>query len=307
MDPAPNTETALSTFGNTPWPNYEFSLVFDADETLSPLRGRGTRFRLILIDRGTGILAYDGRRAVFSAPALFCLSETEEVTLVQSQGFHAQTIYFHPDVVHTDLNFDNVRSKGQFGWSDQMWLRPFIAREEGWTGCARLGPAAFTRVSGLFAAIGRELAAQRDGFWPCRSRSFFLEILFLLERVSTVPGEAEEELLADDPSLNDVEPVLLYLHNHYGEKLSLEGLAREFHTNRTTLSKNFHAKTGLPVMAYLTKLRIDLAALMLRDTRIPVGEIVARTGFASPTHFGRAFRKSTGFTPSQYRDKYCWA
>ena len=155
-------------------------------------------------------------------------------------------------------------------------------------------------------ALSRELALQRDGFWPCRSRSFFLEILFLLERLYSLSDVAETELFTDDTSLTDVEPVLLYLHNNYGQKLCLDGLARAFNTNRTTLTRQFHQSTGLPVMTYLNRLRINLAALMLRDTTLSIGEIVERVGLTNPTHFGRAFRKVTGVTPSEYRRRYCW-
>jgi len=128
----------------------------------------------------------------------------------------------------------------------------------------------------------------------------------LLERLYTLADVAETELLSNDISLTEVEPVLLYLHNNYSQKLCLDGLARAFNTNRTTLTKQFHQSTGMPVMTYLNRLRINLAALMLRDTSLSVNEIVERVGLTNPTHFGRAFRKATGYTPSEYRRQYCW-
>ncbi len=59
-------------------------------------------------------------------------------------------------------------------------------------------------------------------------------------------------------------------------------------------------------MTYLTQLRIRLAALMLRDTKLPISEVMWRVGFRDGTHFGRTFRKHTAQSPSEYREQYCW-
>lgn len=62
---------------------------------------------------------------------------------------------------------------------------------------------------------------------------------------------------------------------------------------------------GLPVIAYLIKLRLDLASMMLRDTLLSVSEIYARVGFKDRTHFFRLFKKQFGIAPNEYRNKFC--
>jgi AraC-like DNA-binding protein len=297
----------LQTIGRVIYPGLRVDLWHNAQESFDPALGYKTRFRMILVERGTGILAYGRRKHIFSAPVLICLSENEKIQLAKSSEIKAQGLYFHPGIVKEGFNFSNIRDLNtQDGWQDEIWLRPFHLRDDKWTGTVKLGPAAFARISRLFSAVNSELSLQRDGFWPCRSRSFFLEILFLLERLCSLPDVAEIELLANDTSLTEIEPVLLYLHNNYQEKLCLDGLARVFHTNRTTLTRQFHQTTGLPVMTYLNRLRINLGALMLRDTTLSINEIVERVGLTNPTHFGRSFRKVTGYSPSEYRRQFCW-
>ena len=300
-------ETQLMTVGRVVYPWMQMLIWHNPEETFDPSLGRGTRFRLVLVERGTGILLCSGYRYVITAPALFCLDENERPQLTQGQDMQAQALYFHPNVINQEFDFCNVRELDQSAcWdNDKMWLSPFYLRNERWNGMAKLGPAAFSRISRLFTALSQELSLQRD-YWPCRSRSFLLEILFLLERLYTLSDVAEIELHSNDTSLTSVEPVLLYLHNNYNQKLCLDGLARAFNTNRTTLTRQFHQSTGLPVMAYLNRLRINLAALMLRDTTLSVNEIVERIGLGNPTHFGRSFRKVIGVTPSEYRRKNCW-
>jgi AraC family L-rhamnose operon regulatory protein RhaS len=103
-----------------------------------------------------------------------------------------------------------------------------------------------------------------------------------------------------------VDPIVLYLHTHYQEKITLDRLARTFHTNRTTLAERFREAAGVSVMAYLIRLRVQLAALMLRDTSLSVAEVGERVGFKDTSHFGRTFRDHIGCSPTEYRQRYCW-
>ena len=76
--------------------------------------------------------------------------------------------------------------------------------------------------------------------------------------------------------------------------------------DRTTLAEQFHRATSLPVMTYLAQLRMRQASLLLRDTVLPVSEIMLRVGYQHSTHFWRTFRKHIGVSPTQYRQRYCW-
>lgn len=297
----------LMTVGRAIEPDVQLPLWHNPHEVFDPVLGLGSRFRLTLVEQGTGILSDGKRRRLFCAPALFCSNESLRPQLVDCQNLHAQALYFHPSVINPAFDFDNVREHARgSNWYDQKWLRLFIPGDANWTGAVSLGPGTAARISHLFSLVRRELASQRDPSWPCRSRSYFLEILFLLDRVQASWANADQDFLSDDAPLIDIGPVLLYLHSHYDKKFSLDQLARNFHTNRTTLTRQFHETTGLPVMAYLGRLRINIAALMLRDTRLSVGEITARLGFTNITHFGRAFRKQMGYSPREYRQRFCW-
>jgi AraC-like DNA-binding protein len=80
-------------------------------------------------------------------------------------------------------------------------------------------------------------------------------------------------------------------------------MKEKFHINRTTLADKFTKSTGMSVMDYLIRLRVKMAAIMLRDTMLSVSEISYRVGFNDITHFGRTFRKHMGYSPSEYRKK----
>ena len=250
----------LITAGRKYYPDYEMPLWHNPQEVFSPESGVGTRFRLVLVESGAGIVRLGERRESFIAPSLFCLNEMDAPELAQSLELQAQALYFHPAVVNSVFDFDNVRRGEGFSVTegqDLHCLVPFVQRNPGYAGQLHVGPASAKRISLLFDAVSQELAEQRDGVWPCRSRSFFLEVLFLVERVFSISPISEESALAE--SLYDVDPVILYLHTHYQEKVTITDLVRLFHTNRTTLEQRFREAAGMPVMTYLTQLRVRLA------------------------------------------------
>lgn len=102
---------------------------------------------------------------------------------------------------------------------------------------------------------------------------------------------------------SEMTEILLYIHTHYSEKISIDSLAWRFLTNRNTLQKNFSRVTGKSIGVYLRELRFSIARSFLMDTKLPVRTVVEKTGFSDVTHFGRAFRKRFGLTPAAFRKK----
>jgi AraC-like DNA-binding protein len=290
-------------------PDSQMLLWHNFQEAFLPEFNTGTRFRLVLIENGSGILRFGKYRALFIAPALFCLNEIEPPMLEQSLDLQAQALYFHPNVINAAFTFENVRggveSFSRTDKQDLYWLEPFWQRERGYGECLQMGPVTFQRVSLLFAAVNQNLSQQDGWNWICRARSFLLELLFLLDRLVSGPQIADESaLLSKSP--DDIDAVVLYLHTHYQKKITIAELAKTFHTNRNSLNRQFRETTGMSIMNYLIQLRIRLAALLLRDTSLSVSEILYRVGFNDSTHFGRMFRKHMGYSPTEYRQQYCW-
>ena len=65
-------------------------------------------------------------------------------------------------------------------------------------------------------------------------------------------------------------------------------------------SKN---ETGQTLNQYLTEFRMEKAKALLADPRYKIADISSRVGYSDGNYFGKSFRKYTGLSPSEYREK----
>jgi AraC-like DNA-binding protein len=94
---------------------------------------------------------------------------------------------------------------------------------------------------------------------------------------------------------------LSLIHTDPGRAWTLDTLARATGTPRATLTRRFAALTGQSPMAYLTAWRMSRAARMLGDGDSTLRQIAQEVGYDSEFAFARAFKRSTGQAPGQYR------
>lgn len=303
----------LVTTGIQHSPGFQFPHWYNAEEHFQPEMGVESRLRVILIEQGSGQIRLGQRRLGFLAPALLCLNEQESPVLEHSAGLRARGVYFHPTIINSSFDFETLRqtTPNDVGpvTQDRSSLRAFLARHKETDGLLNLGPTTAARVLQLFEAIRCQLLEQPDPYWICRSRSFLLELLTITERLHMAPDalETPEPAPASHADTDQlIKRILTYLHTHYQQKITISELTSQFHTNRTTLTEQFHKQLGMPVMMYLALLRMRQASLLLRDTNLPVAEVMTRVGYQDSTNFWRSFRKHIGYSPAEYRDTYSW-
>ncbi len=101
-----------------------------------------------------------------------------------------------------------------------------------------------------------------------------------------------------DPVVRDA---LARIHEEPERPWTTATLAAAIRVSRATLSRRFPAAVGQTPGAYLTRWRMDLAALRLRDTDEPIDAMAGAVGYATPQAFSRAFRRARGTTPGEFR------
>lgn len=92
-----------------------------------------------------------------------------------------------------------------------------------------------------------------------------------------------------------------FLRDNASRPLSVRDVAAEVHLSERHTSRLFHQTMGISIMAYLTALRLEMAAQLLLDQQLSIKEVAQASGYPSVHHFATLFRRRMGLTPAMFR------
>ncbi len=95
-----------------------------------------------------------------------------------------------------------------------------------------------------------------------------------------------------------------YIYDNLHIPLTLKMAAEHERLDQSYLSKLFAKEMGIPIKAYILKAKISTAQNILVFSDFSIAEIADSLGFSSQSAFAATFRKITGLTPLQYRNRY---
>lgn len=106
------------------------------------------------------------------------------------------------------------------------------------------------------------------------------------------------------PKRSVVADVKKFLDDHFTERITLDGLSRDFYIDKYYLTKTFKARYGQTISTYLLSSRITKAKQLLRFSAKTVEEIGCEVGIDNPAYFSRVFKEIEGVSPKTYRDSW---
>ena len=121
-------------------------------------------------------------------------------------------------------------------------------------------------------------------------------ILEFTEQVEKIRHAAHESALAIQ--------VTNYIKHHISETITAEAIAKHLYLSRPYLSAKFKEETGLPLTDFILKEKIEEAKRLLCYSEKSLLNIGNYLGFSSQSHFSRVFKKYSGYSPSEYKNKY---
>lgn len=100
-----------------------------------------------------------------------------------------------------------------------------------------------------------------------------------------------------------VEGAIQFIHQNLSEALSLEMIAGQVHVNPSHLSRTFKKECGQPLTDYVNSIRIEKAKELLAAPNALAYQVSEQTGFHDPAYFSAIFKRYTGYSPTEYRQK----
>jgi AraC-like DNA-binding protein len=244
-----------------------------------------------LVFIGEGILDITDSRGKTSmlGPLVLFLKPGHSVAMLEADVPGPRSLIFRPEAINncipTTFPITKITAVPEF-----FFFRTFAEIPE--TGyAAKIFPQELrVKMNELCARIDENLNSAQTHFWPCLTRSFFLELLILLERNDFLSDGAPVLKIPETRGLPG--RVFTYIHTRYNENISLDDIAARFATNRTTLNSLIRKSCGMSIIA------------LLRNTDLSVAMIANNTGFLDEAYFSRTFRKKKGIPPSSYRKSF---
>ncbi len=95
-----------------------------------------------------------------------------------------------------------------------------------------------------------------------------------------------------------------FIEENYSEKISVDDLADLVAVGRRTFERRFRKATHHSVVDYIQRVKIEAAKRSFETSRKNIGEVMFDVGYTDTKAFRELFRKITGLTPIEYRNKY---
>ena len=100
-----------------------------------------------------------------------------------------------------------------------------------------------------------------------------------------------------------VQKITLYISQNYYKEISNTDISKQLGYHPFYLNRIFKKSTGITIHKAVINEKMRVAKRMLRETDISIKEVAEETGFPDRTGFCTAFKKHTGYTPLEYRNR----
>jgi two-component system response regulator YesN len=74
--------------------------------------------------------------------------------------------------------------------------------------------------------------------------------------------------------------------------------------NPSYLSRLFKKETGQSLSDYIGQVRMEEARRLLSQTNMKIVQVAEESGYRNVSHFAKMFKRMTGVTPQEYRNKF---
>ena len=107
-----------------------------------------------------------------------------------------------------------------------------------------------------------------------------------------------------DHSDQEIKQTQDYIELHHAERISVEALASRIATSSRNLVRRFKKATHNTPIEYIQRVRVEAAKKKLESTTMTILQIMVSSGYNDDKTFRTIFKRHTGLTPLEYRNKF---
>lgn len=105
----------------------------------------------------------------------------------------------------------------------------------------------------------------------------------------------------EDDAIKDAQD---FIEKNYQEKITVDEIARQLALGRRSLERRFKKATSNTVTEYIQRVKMEAAKKGFESSRKNINEVMYEVGYADTKAFRTVFKKVTGLSPIEYRNKY---
>ncbi|MGB5005678.1 MAG: helix-turn-helix domain-containing protein, partial [Ferruginibacter sp.] len=95
-----------------------------------------------------------------------------------------------------------------------------------------------------------------------------------------------------------------FIEGHFAAKINVDSLAKKYAIGRRSFERRFKKATNNTVIEYIQRVKIEAAKRSFESSRKNIHEVMFDVGYTDTKAFRTVFKKITGITPVEYRNKY---
>ncbi len=269
--------------------SFPFFIQYGGHEDNMFIHGHADFSELVIVMDGTAEHIVENERFTIKKGDIFVMGSDISHGYDNAVNLRICNIMFRPEAL---LNGDHD-IKQLAGFHALFLLEAQLNTAQGFSSRLKLAPADFAELERLLDMTMEEYGADRPGK-KTQLMALFMQIVVKLSRLYDAPAKQRE--------ISGMAEAAAFMENHYMEDITIEQVLEISHYSQRHFIRLFSAAYNTTPQKYLMNIRIRRACALLRESAMPITEVALRCGFSDSNYFSRAFRKTNGVTPSQYRN-----
>ena len=126
------------------------------------------------------------------------------------------------------------------------------------------------------------------------------ELTKVISPVNLIPRESTDTYAVDDPV---VKSALRYIADNYNRNIQVVDVVDQVPVSRRSLEMRFNKEVSHTIIDEINRHKVTSLKRLLLETDQRINLLYCQLGFSCPQHMRRVFKKNTGMTPGEFREK----